>query len=158
MNGLSMHMWSSRETTNTGPGGCFWSDCWQPQFSLKSWSWGATMSLFEQQWQTYRTVLDHDSMVHKAVADAAVAAFWSWCDQRRDRDASAALVDLGCGDLAHLAPLYRSLPLSSYIGLDLTASVLPLAESRWDGQGFPVVGFMAICSIGPRRKQRLRWI
>ena len=38
MNGLSMHLWSSRETTNAGPGGCFWSDCWQPLFILKSWS------------------------------------------------------------------------------------------------------------------------
>ena len=88
------------------------------------------MSLFEQQWQAYRTVLDHDSMEHKAVAGATAAAFWIWCDQRRDRDASVALVDLGCGDLAHLAPLYRSLPWSSYIGLDLTASVLHLAESQ----------------------------
>ena len=64
------------------------------------------MSLFEQQWQTYRTVLDHDSMEHRAVADATASAFRGWCNQRRDQQASAALVDLGCGDLAHLALLY----------------------------------------------------
>lgn len=95
------------------------------------------MSLFEQQWQTYRTVLDHDSMEHRAVADATAAAFRSWFDQRRDKLSSVALVDLGCGDLAHLAPLFRSLPLSSYIGLDLAASVLPLAERQMGQAGFP---------------------
>ena len=88
------------------------------------------MSLFEQQWQTYRTVMDHASIERRAGADATSAAFRSWFDQRRDREVSDVLVDLGCGDLAHLAPLFRSLPLSSYIGLDLTASVLPLAESQ----------------------------
>ena len=69
-------------------------------------------------------------MEHRAVANATAAAFRLWIDQRRDREVSDVLVDLGCGDLAHLAPLFRSLPLSSYIGLDLTASVLPLAESQ----------------------------
>ena len=38
------------------------------------------------------------------------------------------MVDLGCGDLALLAPLLRRLPLGSYTGLDLTAQVLPLAQ------------------------------
>ena len=38
------------------------------------------------------------------------------------------MVDLGCGDLALLAPLLRQLPLSSYLGLDLSPQVLPLAR------------------------------
>ena len=37
-------------------------------------------------------------------------------------------MDLGCGDLALLAPLLRRLPLGSYTGLDQAAGVLPLAR------------------------------
>ena len=95
------------------------------------------MTLFDQQWQTYRTVLDHDSMEHQAVADATAGALWSWCDQRGELGTSVILVDLGCGDLAHLAPLFRSLPLRAYTGLDLAASVLPLAERQMGATEFP---------------------
>lgn len=95
------------------------------------------MILFEQQWQTYRTVLEHDSMDHRAVAEATAAACRSWCDQRPHQAKSVDLVDLGCGDLAHLAPLFRSLPLRSYTGLDRAASVLPLAQRQMGKAGFP---------------------
>jgi cyclopropane fatty-acyl-phospholipid synthase-like methyltransferase len=95
------------------------------------------MTLFEQQWQTYRTVLDHDSMEHNAVTEAAAVVFRSWCDQRPDLATAADLVDLGCGDLAHLAPLFRSLPLRTYTGLDRAASVLHLAQRQMGKAGFP---------------------
>ena len=95
------------------------------------------MSLFEQQWKTYRTVLEHDSMEHRAIADATAAVLWSWIDQRGEQAPPVVLVDLGCGDLAHLAPLFRSLPLRSYTGLDLAASVLPLAERQMGPVAFP---------------------
>ena len=95
------------------------------------------MTLFEQQWQTYRTVLNQDVMEHRAVADATAVALRDWCDQRGDWRTSVALVDLGCGDLAHLAPLFRSLPLRSYTGIDLAASVLPLAERQMGAARFP---------------------
>jgi cyclopropane fatty-acyl-phospholipid synthase-like methyltransferase len=95
------------------------------------------MSLFEQQWQTYRTVLERDSMEHRAIANATASVLRSWFDQRRKTSTSMALVDLGCGDLAHLAPLFRSLPLSSYTGLDLASSVLLLAERQMGQVRFP---------------------
>jgi cyclopropane fatty-acyl-phospholipid synthase-like methyltransferase len=95
------------------------------------------MSLFEQQWQTYRTVLERDSMEHRAIANATASVLRSWFDQRRKTSTSMALVDLGCGDLAHLAPLFRSLPLSSYTGLDLASSVLLLAERQMGQVQFP---------------------
>ena len=95
------------------------------------------MSLFEQQWQTYRTVLEHDAMEHRAIADATAAVLRSWFDHRGEQAPPVVLVDLGCGDLAHLAPLFRSLPLRSYTGLDLAASVLPLAEGQMGPVRFP---------------------
>ena len=95
------------------------------------------MSLFEQQWQTYRTVLEHDSMEHRAIADATASVLRRWFDHRRTTSTSMVLVDLGCGDLAHLAPLFRALPLSSYTGLDLASSVLRLAERQMGQVRFP---------------------
>jgi SAM-dependent methyltransferase len=47
------------------------------------------------------------------------------------------MVDLGCGDLALLAPLLRRLPLGSYTGLDLTAQVLPLAQRALGNVAYP---------------------
>jgi trans-aconitate methyltransferase len=73
------------------------------------------MDLFEKQWASYRAVVEHDLMEHQAVADATAAA--------------PQLVDLGCGDLALLAPLLRRLPLGSYTGLDLTPAVATPGQS-----------------------------
>ena len=95
------------------------------------------MSLFEQQWQTYRTVLEHDSMEHRAIAEATASGIRRWFEQNGGQGLHAALVDLGCGDLAHLVPLFRSLPLRSFTGVDLAASVLPLAEQQMGQVQFP---------------------
>ncbi len=86
------------------------------------------MEFFEHQWSSYRAVVEHDLMEHRAVATATEAALRHWLAQRPATATPPALVDLGCGDLALLAPLLRDLPLGRYSGLDLAAVVLPLAE------------------------------
>ena len=86
------------------------------------------MEFFERQWSSYRAVVEHDLMEHRAVATATEAALRHWLAQRPATATPPALLDLGCGDLALLAPLLRDLPLGRYCGLDLTAVVLPLAE------------------------------
>jgi cyclopropane fatty-acyl-phospholipid synthase-like methyltransferase len=94
------------------------------------------MDLFNRQWSTYRQIVDHDLMEHRALSAELAKALNSYL-QRRQAKAEAgrvngnpnlAMVDLGCGDLALLAPLLRQLPLSSYLGLDLSPQVLPLAR------------------------------
>lgn len=95
------------------------------------------MDLFSRQWATYRTVVSADLMEHRAVADATAAALESWLAQRPAGSTPPALVDLGCGDLAVLAPLLQSLPLGSYTGLDLTAEVLPLAQAALGTVPYP---------------------
>jgi len=94
------------------------------------------MDLFNRQWSTYRQIVDHDLMEHRALSAELTKALNSYL-QRRQAKAEAggingnpnlAMVDLGCGDLALLAPLLRQLPLSSYLGLDLSPQVLPLAR------------------------------
>ena len=86
------------------------------------------MDLFERQWQTYRAVVDNDWMEHRGIASAAQGALVSWCDEHPERRGQARLLDLGCGDLALMAPAFRSLPLAAYVGVDLTEQVLPMAR------------------------------
>jgi ubiquinone/menaquinone biosynthesis C-methylase UbiE len=94
------------------------------------------MDFFSQQWATYRAVVDHDLMEHRAVAAATAAAIDAWLARRSAHAPAPALVDLGCGDLAQLAPLLQRLPLGSYTGLDLTAEVLPLAQAALDAVAY----------------------
>lgn len=95
------------------------------------------MDFFAQQWSTYRAVVDHDLMEHRGLSAAIQATLSSWLAARGPQAPAPTLVDLGCGDLAQLGPLLRSLPLASYSGLDLTAAVLPLASAQLQGAAFP---------------------
>ena len=91
------------------------------------------MDLFQQQWATYRAVLDHDLMEHQAMSAACGQQLRQCCAEA----GAPSLVDLGCGDLALLAPPLRELPLADYTGLDLCAEVLPLAQAAVEGAPYP---------------------
>lgn len=99
------------------------------------------MDLFQQQWATYRAVLDHDLMEHQAMSEVCGQQLRQCCAEAEP----PRLVDLGCGDLALLAPLLRELPLANYTGLDLSAQVLPLAQAALEGRLIPAVGSPATC-------------
>jgi len=86
------------------------------------------MDFFERQWSSYRAVVEHDLMEHQAAATAVATALHHWLEQRPAEATAPALIDLGCGDLALLAPLLQELPLERYTGLDLAGVVLPLAQ------------------------------
>ena len=86
------------------------------------------MEFFDRQWSSYRAIVEHDLMEHQAVADATATALEHWLAARAADAPAPTLLDLGCGDLALLAPLLRRLPLGSYTGLDLAPVVLPLAR------------------------------
>jgi trans-aconitate methyltransferase len=95
------------------------------------------MDLFDRQWSSYRAIVEHDLMEHQAVARATAAAIESWMAARPQSAAKPHMVDLGCGDLALLAPLLQRLPLASYTGLDLSAAVLPLAQHALGDVAYP---------------------
>lgn len=97
----------------------------------------AILTLFEQQWATYRAVVDHDLMEHRALGEATAAAIGTWLAERPAAAAAPGLVDLGCGDLAPLAPLLQRLPLGSYTGVDLAGAVLDLARARLGPVSYP---------------------
>ncbi|MCP9915611.1 methyltransferase domain-containing protein [Cyanobium sp. ATX 6F1] len=93
------------------------------------------MELFERNWRTYRAVVDHDLMEHRALSDvlkamveALVRPGWAWAD-------------LGCGDLALLAPLLRALPLGRFEAVDAAAAVLPLAAANLEASAAGPVPF-----------------
>jgi len=95
------------------------------------------MDFFERQWSSYRAIVEHDLMEHRAVASATAAAIDNWLAARPADAGAPHLVDLGCGDLALLAPLLQRLPLGSYTGLDLAAVVLPLAQQALGPVPYP---------------------
>jgi SAM-dependent methyltransferase len=90
-----------------------------------------TRDLFEQQWATYRAVLEHNGLNHKKIIDfckreiAALAGA-----ERRLVEPGLDLVDLGCGDGAVVAEVLKYLEpgaVRSFVGVDLTAKALDLA-------------------------------
>jgi len=95
------------------------------------------MDFFERQWSSYRAIVEHDLMEHLAVAAATANAIDSWLQKRRPNAPAPRMVDLGCGDLAQLAPLLRRLPLGHYTGLDLAAVVLPMAQAALGPVSYP---------------------
>ena len=96
-----------------------------------------SMDFFAVQWASYRAVVENDLMEHQAVATATAGALEDWLAARADGAAAPRMVDLGCGDLALLAPLLKRLPLGTYTGLDLTPQVLPLAKKALGDVPFP---------------------
>lgn len=94
------------------------------------------MDLFERQWDTYRSIVDNDWMEHRGLTAACTGALERWMDQHPERHGAASLVDLGCGDLALMGPVFRALPLASYTGVDLTEQVLPLARAELQSAPF----------------------
>lgn len=95
------------------------------------------MDLFERQWQTYRSVVDHDWMEHLGITAACAQIFQSWMADHPDRAGKAHLLDLGCGDLARMGPVFSGLPLGGYLGVDLTEQVLPMAREALGAVEFP---------------------
>ncbi len=95
------------------------------------------MDFFDRQWRSYRAIVDHDLMEHRAVAASTAAAVEPWLEARPAGAPAPTWLDLGCGDLALLAPLLRRLPLAHYTGLDLAEAVLPLAQRNLGAVAYP---------------------
>lgn len=95
------------------------------------------MDLFERQWDIYRSVVDHDWMEHRGFTAACADALQSWMAAHPERHGHARLADLGCGDLALMGPVFQALPLGSYVGVDLTEQVLPMARISLETAAFP---------------------
>lgn len=109
----------------------------RPLAALIPASPASRMDFFDRQWATYRAVVDHDLMQHRALTAAVSRALEAWLAERPAEAPAARMVDLGCGDLAVQAPLLRRLPLGSYLGIDLSAAVLPRAAAALGPVPYP---------------------
>ena len=108
--------------------------------------------LFNQRWATYRTLLEHNLMEHREVAEAIAVEIDHWLARRSPMAPAPRLVDLGCGDLALLPPLLRRLPLACFTGLDLAPVVLPLAREALGPVNYPthwLEGDLLSWAMGP---------
>ena len=94
------------------------------------------MDFFENQWSTYKTIVQHDFMHHRALVAAVEHAL-----EHYFKSAPAGhrphFVDLGCGDADPLAAVLRDLPLGSLLGMDQASSVLPLAAKALGEVPYP---------------------
>jgi cyclopropane fatty-acyl-phospholipid synthase-like methyltransferase len=84
-------------------------------------------------WDTYARVVGGNYMFHRELGAALRAALVA-----RFRGQPFSLVDLGCGDAATLAPILRDLPISHYLGADLSQPALELARQNLSDLACPV--------------------
>ena len=94
------------------------------------------MDFFENQWSTYRTIVQHDFMHHRALVGAVEQVLKHYFDGA-PAGHRPHFVDLGCGDADPLAAVLRELPLGSILGLDQASSVLPLAAKALGEVPYP---------------------
>jgi 2-polyprenyl-3-methyl-5-hydroxy-6-metoxy-1,4-benzoquinol methylase len=112
----------------------------------------SSLEMFRNSWSTYKTVVHADLMEHKSLTVKITEAIHHWIDSVSNARSSAvediAIADLGCGDLALLAPLYKSLPLKTFCGVDMSLSALTLAQAA----------FSASSDLSASSKPRTLWL
>lgn len=98
----------------------------------------SSLELFQNSWITYRTVVNADLMEHKSMTQKLSDAINSWINDRAldgtSPSSPISIADLGCGDLALLGPVYKSLPLKLFCGVDMSLSALSHARLAFAGQ------------------------
>ena len=94
------------------------------------------MDFFENQWSTYKTIVQHDFMHHRALVGAVEQVLKHYFDGA-PAGHRPHFVDLGCGDADPLAAVLRDLPLGSLLGMDQASSVLPLAAKALGEVPYP---------------------
>lgn len=88
------------------------------------------MNLFNNQWETYKKVVDNDYMEHSAASKATKKTLNDWISKRKyDMDAPN-LVDLGCGDLNQMGDFIKNMALNSYTGVDIALPALNIAAEK----------------------------
>jgi SAM-dependent methyltransferase len=84
----------------------------------------AATEFFVDTWEVYRKLVAANDMFHRELY-AEVEKRLTPADGQ-----PFSLLDLGCGDAARLAPVLRRLPVSCYLGVDLSPVALELAAAN----------------------------
>ena len=94
----------------------------------------SSLEMFQKSWQTYKAVVTADLMEHASMTKKISEVVHIWMEHMSISDnpsADISIADIGCGDLALLGPLYKSLPLKSFHGVDMSLSALNLAQKAF---------------------------
>jgi SAM-dependent methyltransferase len=90
----------------------------------------STVELFQREWQIYRKMVDNDYLFHRG-AYGALRRFLVALNRR------FAFLDLACGDASVSASILAGTQISSYRGIDFSATALELAEANITPLGIP---------------------
>ena len=82
----------------------------------------SAQAVFHQQWQIYRTMVDHNYLFHREV--------YGWLHRILVDEARQPFrfVDVGCGDAAEIVGALSGTRITRYHGIDLSRAALDLAE------------------------------
>jgi SAM-dependent methyltransferase len=80
-----------------------------------------TQAIFQQQWQIYRSVVDHNYLFHREVYDCLRRILVNEAPQ------PFRFLDVGCGDATDIADVLSGTRIARYHGTDLSAAALELA-------------------------------
>jgi len=83
-------------------------------------------------WELYRKIVSFNNMFHREIYTDVASVL-------QTARHHFALLDLGCGDAANLAPVLGSVPIGRYCGVDLSATALGFAEQNLNGLACPVI-------------------
>ena len=90
-----------------------------------------TLSIFQEGWRIYRTMVDENYLFHRE-AYACLHAVLAEAGRRPFR-----FLDVACGDSASSVAALKGTPVSSYHGIDLSAEALAFAEKTLSGLPCP---------------------
>jgi SAM-dependent methyltransferase len=87
------------------------------------------LEIFHKSWASYRAIISGDHMEHNSLTKSISEALYEWLESYPGRSSAGIdIADLGCGDLAVLGPLLKSVPLHRFCGVDMSVNALELAK------------------------------
>lgn len=98
--------------------------------------------LFNRHWAIYQAVVKSNVMFHRQFADMARGVF-----EAQSKAGALDILDLGCGDGAHIQGVLETVPVHSYTGYDLSGSALGIAHASLE----PVIPVLHLLE-GPMEK------
>jgi SAM-dependent methyltransferase len=89
--------------------------------------------VFQQQWQTYRTMVDENYLFHREAYGCLRQLLLD------EAPPSFRFLDLACGDGVEILAVLEDMPVGQYHGVDLSRSALDLAEEALASLDCPVL-------------------
>ena len=92
----------------------------------------AALAQFQQQWATYRKLLEHDYLSHREVGRILHETL------KEVFATSFRFLDIACGDAGMIEACLRGTAVKSYVGIDLSQAALEIAAANLAGAPYAV--------------------